>query len=345
MARRQCAGRGRADQATGKSGRPPPGRGVKAEEAQAGPGRCARAGDQDKTPELRGGGGARGANSEAWVNRPRPQSPTTCAQLAGELWRLQLDTMHAPKLPALSLTVAAFMAVIGLPLRAATEQSAVMVRETPPISASGLQVWERGGDGVLANTTITAPAADAQTEALRARAGCPHAPALAQAAAQHGLPLALVLAVVDAESRCRHAGVISPKGAIGLMQVMPATAARFGASNPWDVTQNIAAGTAYLAWLRDRFAGDQTRMIAAYNAGEGAVERHNGIPPYAETRAYVRRVLARMPEFAGQSQPQPPPAPIVAVISASAPAHPSAPSDDGATSSIPSAHNRSIAED
>jgi hypothetical protein len=82
------------------------------------------------------------------------------------------------------------------------------------------------------------------------------------------------------------------------------------------VAQNIAAGTRYLAWLQDRFGGDQTRMIAAYNAGERAVDRHGGVPPYAETRAYVRRVLARMPSFAGGAAPDgvmAAPAPNVAV--------------------------------
>lgn len=84
----------------------------------------------------------------------------------------------------------------------------------------------------------------------------------------------------------------SHKGAQGLMQLMPQTAARFGVSDPWDPMQNIQGGVQYLAFLAERFNGDQTLMAAAYNAGEGAVERHGGIPPYAETEAYVKKVAA-----------------------------------------------------
>jgi hypothetical protein len=210
--------------------------------------------------------------------------------------------MIAPRLSALVLACASLAGGAIHPLAAHAQAPAAAVRENRNADQPGLQVWERGGDGALMMTASVAPEA-AHTAPVSAGPTCPHAPALAQAAIQRGVPVALVLAVVDAESRCRHAGVVSPKGAIGLMQLMPATAARFGAADPWDVAQNIAAGTRYLAWLQDRFGGDQTRMIAAYNAGEGAVDRHGGVPPYAETRAYVRRVLARMPSFAGGAAP------------------------------------------
>jgi soluble lytic murein transglycosylase-like protein len=74
------------------------------------------------------------------------------------------------------------------------------------------------------------------------------------------------------------------------MQLMPATQQRFGVRNPFDPLDNITAGVAYLAWLHEEFSGDLERVIAAYNAGENAVRRHGGIPPYPETREYVRRV-------------------------------------------------------
>lgn len=100
---------------------------------------------------------------------------------------------------------------------------------------------------------------------------------------------ALVRAVVHAESWFEPEAV-SHAGAQGLMQLMPATQRRFGVSNPFDPLDNVTAGVAYLAWLIEEFGGDTDRVIAAYNAGENAVRRHGGIPPFPETREYVRRV-------------------------------------------------------
>ncbi|MNT66519.1 membrane-bound lytic transglycosylase F [compost metagenome] len=74
------------------------------------------------------------------------------------------------------------------------------------------------------------------------------------------------------------------------MQLMPPTAARFGVSDSYDAGQNIRGGVQYLAWLLKRFKGDLTLAAAGYNAGEGAVDRHGGVPPYSETQYYVRRV-------------------------------------------------------
>jgi hypothetical protein len=103
----------------------------------------------------------------------------------------------------------------------------------------------------------------------------------------------LVLAVIEAESnfdpRAR-----SPKNAQGLMQLIPATAERFGVHDVWDAEQNIRGGMAYLRWLMGYFDGDLPLVLAAYNAGEGAVERHGGIPPYAETQRYVARIIERL---------------------------------------------------
>jgi soluble lytic murein transglycosylase len=113
---------------------------------------------------------------------------------------------------------------------------------------------------------------------------------ISEAAARHGLPPALVKAVIAAESNFDPQAV-SRKGAQGLMQLMPATATDLGVENPFEAEQNVRGGTRYLAHLYARF-GDWSHALAAYNAGPEAVDRHRGIPPYAETREYVERVLA-----------------------------------------------------
>ena len=102
---------------------------------------------------------------------------------------------------------------------------------------------------------------------------------------------ALVLAVMGVESGGR-SDAVSPAGAVGLMQLIPATASRFGVRDSKDPAQNIKGGVAYLDWLMREFDNDPLMVLAAYNAGEGAVRKNGGVPPYAETRAYVPKVLA-----------------------------------------------------
>jgi soluble lytic murein transglycosylase-like protein len=117
----------------------------------------------------------------------------------------------------------------------------------------------------------------------------------AKVALRHGLDPDLVLAVVGVESAFRPEAV-SPKGAQGLMQLMPDTAAALGVEDALDPAANLDAGVRHLGSLLTLYGGDVARALAAYNAGEGAVARHGGIPPYRETRAYVRRVLERYRE-------------------------------------------------
>lgn len=102
----------------------------------------------------------------------------------------------------------------------------------------------------------------------------------------------LVLAVINTESGF-NPKALSPKNAQGLMQLIPATAKRFGVVDVWNPVENIIGGTAYLHWLMRHFSGDLKRVLAGYNAGEVAVEKYNGIPPYRETQNYVKRIIKR----------------------------------------------------
>ena len=134
------------------------------------------------------------------------------------------------------------------------------------------------------------------------RVPAPRLQGLTDIAAAHGTDIllatvgtdvspALALAVISVESAGRE-DAVSSAGATGLMQLMPATAERFGVTDRLDGAQNIKGGVAYLDWLMEEFGGDPILFIAAYNAGEGAVRSNDGVPPYAETRDYVPKVLA-----------------------------------------------------
>ena len=117
------------------------------------------------------------------------------------------------------------------------------------------------------------------------------------ASRRHGVPAALVKAVIHAESAFNPRAV-SPKGAMGLMQLMPATAQLLGVAKPFHVSQNVQGGTRYLRSLHDRY-GSWTHTLAAYNAGPSAVDHYRGVPPYAETRQYVKRVLSYYRRYHG----------------------------------------------
>lgn len=111
------------------------------------------------------------------------------------------------------------------------------------------------------------------------------------AALEYGVDTRIIHAFIETESLYKM-DAVSPKGAKGLMQLMPATAEQYGVTDLFDPEQNINVGTKHLKYLLDKYKGDLTLAAAAYNAGEGAVEKYDGIPPYPETIGYVRKITA-----------------------------------------------------
>ena len=131
----------------------------------------------------------------------------------------------------------------------------------------------------------------------------PWRPAILSAAARHGVPAQLVEAVMACESNFDPQAV-SRAGACGLMQLMPGTARLYGLEDPFDPVGNIEAGVRHLAELLSNFEGDERLVIAAYNAGEGAVRRNGGVPPYAETVRYVAKVQSYLAALRGEPTPR-----------------------------------------
>jgi len=158
---------------------------------------------------------------------------------------------------------------------------------SPKLSAKGPGRLDRALSA-LRNTDT--PVATPQLNTIQQIVSAHNADILRQTVGKNVSP-ALVVAVISIESAGK-SDAVSHAGASGLMQLMPATAERFGVTDRSDPAQNIARGVAYLSWLLEHFDGDPILALAGYNAGEGAVRDNDGVPPYAETRAYVPKVLA-----------------------------------------------------
>lgn len=122
---------------------------------------------------------------------------------------------------------------------------------------------------------------------------------IASSANKHGLDPALLECLVQAESDF-NPNTVSNKGAMGLTQLMPGTARSLGVSNPMDPAQNLDGGAKYLAGLLKRFNGDEKLALAAYNAGPGAIQKYNGVPPYKETQNYVTKITSRLATIRGR---------------------------------------------
>jgi soluble lytic murein transglycosylase-like protein len=165
---------------------------------------------------------------------------------------------------------------------------------------------------------VTPQPASAHQAPVELHLAAPFSATVERVAAQQSLPPELIHSVIRVESNY-NPFAISPKGAVGLMQLIPDTARRFGVSNPFNPVENLEGGAKYLKYLLNRYNGDYPLALAAYNAGEEAVTKYGGVPPYPETRNYVtqvgKEIAARTKAPATESKPQ----------EQTAPADPSAP--------------------
>jgi len=151
---------------------------------------------------------------------------------------------------------------------------------------------------LLVETTFAAGCLKASPLSLQRKAAA-YAGSIDLAARKYTIDKELIQAVIAVES-CFNRKAVSPAGAEGLMQLIPATADRFGVADSFNARQNILAGSRYLKWLLKRYNNNLKFAVAAYNAGEGRVDRYKGIPPFKETKHYVKNVMALYAKLAPQ---------------------------------------------
>jgi hypothetical protein len=199
-----------------------------------------------------------------------------------------------------AVLVAGALLALSTPLRAQIATSLdehgklVFVNGDSPKARGGSTISSTQGSAALGSPatgtslSLSAVSAEAAAQTLGANDGRLDR-IVRDAAARHQVDPALVKAVISTESGWNpHA--VSRKGAVGLMQLIPGTAQRFGVGNPFDPAQNVEGGTTYLKALLDRYNGDLSKTLAAYNAGEHAVDASRGVPPFWETQRYVQKV-------------------------------------------------------
>jgi hypothetical protein len=207
--------------------------------------------------------------------------------------------------------LAAVFILLAAPVWAGAQQRPLTAPERPPVPLTDAdqrardEEWKKkkGAESPVVSTNSTLSTA---TQIKVPSAGCTISSGnqaidglVNEAASRHGLDPCLVFSVMRAESAFNRMA-ISPKGASGLMQLMPATAMRFGVKNIFDPRENVFGGAKYLRWLLDRFSGDVRLALAGYNAGEGAVEFYGyRIPPFLETQNYVRTIYSRYSRLRG----------------------------------------------
>lgn len=217
----------------------------------------------------------------------------------------RINVQIAPAAPTSPAAPAAAGSAAGAAAPAPTRQAAYAwfwEEVSPDMTASGPGRLDQGLRA-LRNGPGGARVASPRLDTLRAIAET-HGTDILVATIGTDVSPALVVAVIAVESAGR-ADAVSGAGAQGLMQLMPPTAERFGVSDSLKADENIKGGVAYLDWLLDHFDGDPILALAGYNAGEGAVRSNDGVPPYAETRDYVPKVLSAFSVAKGLCQTPP----------------------------------------
>jgi soluble lytic murein transglycosylase-like protein len=177
------------------------------------------------------------------------------------------------------------------------------------VDDSGVRVFTNHGSRIASSQSYVRPRqASASELKILTQRGQAYRPLVKKISNRHGVDFKLVEAIIATESNFDPKAV-SVKNCKGLMQLHPDTARRFGVRNVFDPEENIGGGVQYLSWLIDHFQQDLEKAVAAYNAGEGAVNRYRGVPPYKETRAYVQKV-SRLYDLMANSRPTPVTGPI-----------------------------------
>ena len=164
---------------------------------------------------------------------------------------------------------------------------------SPPAAAPAATPTSTGASPFAAQLSAAQAATAPVATAASASGSNPYEPQIEAAAQRNGIDPALLRNLVRAESNF-NPNARSGAGAMGLTQLMPGTAAGLGVTNPYDPVQSLEGGAKFLRQMLDQFGGDPAKALAAYNAGPGAVQTYGGVPPYAETQAYVQKIMGWM---------------------------------------------------